>query len=83
MSMIVSNVLDRLSFRSIGSPYTDVASLLILALLLPQFLNAQHMINASCGDPDGKSNDRLTNTNYAWIALGLLFWVLSLLGIFF
>jgi hypothetical protein len=82
LTMIVSNALDRLSYRSVGSPYTDVASLLILALLFPQFLSAQQMINASCGDPDGESNSRFTNANYAWIVLGLLFWILIILGIY-
>lgn len=78
--MIAANVLDRLSARSIGSPYTDVASLLIVAPLLGLLLSAQHMINVGCGDPDGASNSRLTNANYVWIALGLVFWVFVILG---
>lgn len=82
LTMIVSNVLDRLSYRSIGSPYTDIASLLILAPLLAQLLSAQQMINASCGDPNGESNSRFTNANYAWIVLGLLIWILVIFGIF-
>ncbi|MFZ6768530.1 hypothetical protein ACO0LM_15835 [Undibacterium sp. Di26W] len=82
LTMIVSHVLDRLSYRSIGSPYTDVLSLLILAPLLAQFLSAQQMINASCGEPDGESNSRLTNANYAWIVLGLLIWILVIFSIF-
>lgn len=82
LTMIVSNVLDRLSYRSIGSPYTDVASLLILAPLLAQVLSAQQMINVSCGDPNGESNSRFTNANYAWIVLGLLIWILVIFGIF-
>lgn len=82
LTMIVSNVLDRLSYRSIGSPYTDVVAFLILAPLLAQFLSAQQMINASCGDPNGESNSRFTNANYAWIVLGLLIWMLVIFGIF-
>ncbi|MCH8617911.1 hypothetical protein [Undibacterium sp. TS12] len=82
LTMIVSNVLDRLSYRSIGSPYTDIASILILAPLLAQLLSAQQMINASCGDPNGESNSRFTVANYAWIVLGLLIWILVIFGIF-
>jgi hypothetical protein len=78
--MIASNVLDRLSYRSIGSPYTDIASILIMAPLLGLLLSAQHMINVSCDDPDGESNSRLTNANYVWIALGLIFWFFVILG---
>jgi len=79
--MISGNVLDRLSARSIGSPYTDIASLLIMAPLLGLLLSAQHMINVGCGDPDGKSNSRLTNANYVWIALGLIFWFFFIRGV--
>jgi len=80
---IVSNVLDRLGYRSIGSPCTDLASLLILAPLLTQYFGAQHMVDASCGDPDGESNSRFINASYAWIVLGLALWVLVYLGTFF
>jgi hypothetical protein len=78
--MIAGNVLDRLSARSIGSPYTDIASLLIMAPLLGLLLSAQHMINVGCGDPDGESNSRLTNANYVWIAIGLIFWIFFIRG---
>jgi len=79
--MISGNVLDRLSARSIGSPYTDIASLLIMAPMLGLLLSAQHLINVGCGDPDGKSNSRLTNANYVWIALGLIFWFFLIRGV--
>jgi hypothetical protein len=77
---IAGNVLDRLSARSIGSPYTDIASLLIMAPLVGLLLSAQHMINVGCGDPDGESNSRLTNANYVWIAIGLIFWIYFIRG---
>jgi hypothetical protein len=82
LTMIVSNVLDRLSYRSIGSPYTDIASLLILAPLLSQFLSSQHMINVSCDDPDGESNSRFTTANYVWITLGVIWWIFVIIGFF-
>lgn len=82
LTMITSNVLDRMSYRSYWEPYSDIASLLIPAVLLPQFLNVQDMINISCGDPDGYSNSRFTRANYAWIALGAVIWILALLGIY-
>lgn len=82
LTMLVSNTLDRLSYRSIGSPYTDLASLVIILPLLSQFLSAQHMINVSCGDPDGESNSRFTKANYAWITLGLISWISLIIGFF-
>jgi len=77
---ILGNLLDRLSARSIGSPYTDIASLLIMAPLLGLLLGAQQMINVGCGDPDGESNSRLTTANYVWIAIGLVFWGFAIFG---
>jgi len=82
VTMILANVLDRLSSRGIGSPVTDIASFLVLALLLSQFLNAQQMINVACGDPDGESNSRFTQANYVWIGLGAIAWILILIGTF-
>jgi len=77
---ILGNLLDRLSARSIGSPYTDIASLLIMAPLLGLLLSAQQMINVGCVDPDGESNSRLTTANYVWIAIGLVFWGFAIFG---
>jgi hypothetical protein len=79
--LIVGQVLDRLVYRDIGAPYTDIVSFVILAPLLSLFLNAQHMINLSCNDPNGETNDRFTWANYVWIALGIAFWILIVLGL--
>lgn len=73
--ILVSNALDRLSARGIGSPETDLLSLVILIPLLSTFTKAQALINISCGDADGKANDRLTKANWAWLVFGLIVWV--------
>ncbi|OON63796.1 hypothetical protein B0920_10725 [Massilia sp. KIM] len=78
---IASNILDRLSYRSIGSPYTDVASLLIMMPLLGLLLSAQHKVNVSCDDPKAESNSHMTSVNYCWIALGAILWFLIVLGL--
>jgi hypothetical protein len=80
--MVVSNVLDRLSWKSIGAPYTDVLSLVFLLPLLSSFSKAQAMINISCADPEGAANCTFTSANYAWIAIGCICWVLVLIGLF-
>lgn len=80
--MIAANVLDRAAFRSIGSPYTDILSLILLLPLLSLFMIVQEMINVSCDDPRGASNGQLTNANYAWITAGAIFWILVLIGLF-
>ncbi len=78
---IAGNVLDRLSFREIGSPYTDVVSIALLPLSLLILLKAQQAINLSQDDPEGSFNSRFTIFNYLWIGLGLAFWALIALGL--
>ena len=80
--LIASNVLDRAAYPSVGSPYTDILSLVILAPLLLQFLIVQEKINVSCNDPRGEGNSVLTKANYAWIVVGGLCWVLAFVGMF-
>lgn len=71
---LISNGLDRASMRSIGSPYTDVASLLLLIPLAWQFYRAQVCINVACGDPDGNKNAKFTVANFVWLVIGAFFW---------
>jgi hypothetical protein len=77
----VGNVLDRLSARSIGSPYTDLLSLGLLAPLLFLFYKAQVIINLSCGDPEGAENSKFTAANYAWSVIGVICWILIIIGL--
>ncbi|KRB07651.1 hypothetical protein [Lysobacter sp. Root690] len=81
IASIGNAVLDRLSSRGVGSPYTDVLGVLALLPVGWSLLQIQRAANAACGDPRGESNARLTPANYAWIALGAVLWVLILLGI--
>lgn len=82
VTMIIAQLLDRLSLRGVGTPFTDVASLLILVPLVAQYLNVQQLINTACDDPGGKSNSEFTKANYAWIVLGIIMWILIVIGFF-
>ncbi|QNA88142.1 hypothetical protein G4G28_05900 [Massilia sp. Dwa41.01b] len=77
---LACNLLDRLSMREIGSPTTDILALLILLPILYTKLQAQEMINASCGDPTGETNASFSGANYAWTIIGSLWWGLILIG---
>jgi hypothetical protein len=79
--LVVSKGLDRAAYRSIGSPVTDILSILILFPLLAYFLSVQDKINLVCNDPEGEGNARFTAANYGWIALGVIFWVLMVIGL--
>lgn len=78
---IASNVLDRMAWRSIGYPVTDVLSLLILLPLGAVLWSIQSAANTACGDPNGAANARLSGANYAWIAFGALLWVMVGIGL--
>lgn len=78
---ILSNICDRLSAKEIGSPYTDILSILVLPLLLLVLLKAQNAINISSADPEGKSNANFTAANYTWIFLGACIWMLVAAGV--
>ncbi|WP_394539007.1 hypothetical protein PRJ39_00340 [Lysobacter enzymogenes] len=82
IAQIASSVLDRLSSREIGSPFTDVASLVLLAPVGLSLLRLQRAANLACGDPDGDSNRRLSALNYVWLVLGALLWLSLLAGLF-
>ncbi|NGZ83196.1 hypothetical protein [Duganella aceris] len=79
--IVISDTLDRCASRSIGSPVTDILSLLIMLPLLAYFLSVQDQINLVCGDPEGEGNARFTAANYGWIALGAVFWLFALIGL--
>jgi hypothetical protein len=74
--MLLSNVVD--SF--IAGPAGDYASFASVFVLVLPFLKAQGMINLSCGDPQGRGNDRLSKANWAWVIAGGVLWVLLLAG---
>lgn len=80
VAIIVTSVLDRMADKSVGSPATDVLSLLMLAALWFLYYKAQVLINISCGDPEGEQNNKFTVANYAWIGFGILIWIFAFIG---
>ncbi|KLI99870.1 hypothetical protein [Luteimonas sp. FCS-9] len=73
---IGSTVTSRMADREIGSPVTDVVSLLALVPIAWSMLAMQRAANAACGDPAGAGNRRFTWANWLWIALFGLLWLL-------
>jgi hypothetical protein len=78
---ILSNFLDRLAGRSLGSPWTDFASILFVPVLALVLLPAQRAINFAAEDPGGASNSNLTLANFVWLAVGALIWLLIAAGV--
>jgi len=73
--------MDRLSAKDIGSPYTDIASLAVLPILYFTLLTPQKAINMSQNDPTGSDNNRITAANFGWIFIGVLLWILGIIGL--
>ncbi len=76
---IAGNVLNRLSIKT-DNTWIDVLSIVIIVPLVLPMYNAQKAINAACDDPEGKSNAKLGAGNYAWMFVGVIFWVLAIAG---
>lgn len=80
---IADTVIGRLAFNNVGSPYTDLFSIVLTPVLSFLMLPAQKAINAACEDAGGQSNGNLTVLNWVWIVLGGLLWLLSLTSLYF
>jgi len=82
-AVIISNIADRLAGKEIGSPFSDFVSIVLMPLICWTMYRAQITANIACGDRTGKLNDRLTWLNYIWIILGVLVWLLVIVGLTF
>ncbi len=78
--LIASGICSQLSSKGLGSPYTDLGWMLLLVPLYFSFRKAQQNINTACGDPQGLGNSKFTVANWIWIVLGILFWLLAMVG---
>lgn len=78
---LASMVLDRLAAHSIGSPTTDLASLLMLAPSCMCLLAIQRAANVACGQPRGDTNASLNWANWIWLVMGALLWLVVGLGL--
>lgn len=77
---IFGRVCDQLSNKDIGMPYSYFVSTLLLPLTFQALYAIQLKINQHMGDESGCSNETLTWANYAWIVVGVLLWLLVLIG---
>lgn len=74
--LIVESLCDGLSSKSIGSPITDIMSLLVFPIIGWTLYKAQFSANIACNDPGGKKNSQLSAVNFIWIFVGAILWLL-------
>ncbi|MGY3266452.1 hypothetical protein [Lysobacter sp. HA35] len=77
---ITSVVADRMSSNHFGPPWLPLVSLAALVPLAWSLWRTQCIANIACGDPRGTANRRLTWANWIWLALGVVTWVLVVIG---
>jgi hypothetical protein len=77
---IVGAILDRLAYLEAGSPLVDFLGIATLPFLYYIQLIPQKVVNAFEGDVDGESNDQFTTANIVWIVIGVLLWLMMLIG---
>ena len=79
---ILSNILGRMSMKYIGSPYTDIGSLVLTGITGYLLLKVQMAANLACDDPSGESNNKFSGLNIFWIVIGSILTILSIVGTF-
>jgi hypothetical protein len=82
LAFIVATIAGQLAKRDIGMPFTILMPLVTLPIIAWAVYGGQKAINRAEGDPDGARNRSLSAGNYAWIAAGLLFWLLFAIGMY-
>ena len=78
---IADQICTKMSQKEVGSPMTDILSLIFVPLMGLTFVKAQVVANVAAGDELGESNDSLGVANWIWILIGALLWILSAIGI--
>jgi len=79
---IASNIVDRLSSKSIGEPFTDILGLVVLPFLCWTLYKVQLSVNIACGDEAGEQNETFTPLNYLWLGIGFILWALVFIGMY-
>lgn len=78
---IISNILDRISMRHDEIGLTDVVSYAIMFICLYPLWVAQGHANEAAGDPEGKSNSRISIYNIFFIIIGVALWAYFIMGL--
>lgn len=78
---IVSNGLDRASMKTEHIGILDYASIAIIVPIVFPLYVAQRVANRVNDDPEGKLNAMFSMYNYIFITIGILFWILVIVGL--
>jgi hypothetical protein len=79
--MVVAN-LNGFVTNLVGQMLGSLIAIGLLGGICYYLYNAQAYINKSCGDVDGSANTQLTPANFVWMAIGIVVWVFTVIGMF-
>ncbi len=82
---VVVVILDRILDKLSGKGVNEIASILFSLVSVPVtgwiLYQAQLKANLVCESVNGEDNSKFTAANIIWILLGVIFWLLALLGL--
>ena len=78
---IAGNSVEALSRFGFGDLAITSISFVCMFVVAVTLLRVQTRANRACGDAAGSSNSRFTGLNLLWILLGVMLWLLVVLGL--
>lgn len=79
---VISNILERINKNSEEIGAIDYTGLVILAVLVWPLYVVQGVVNKVNNDPKGELNSSYSIYNYIFIVIGVLVWLLVMIGLF-
>jgi len=79
---LISNILEVINRKSEEIGAIDYTGMIILVVLVWPLYVVQGVVNKVNNDPKGKLNSSYSIYNYIFIVIGVLFWLLVMIGLF-
>jgi hypothetical protein len=80
ISMLVGGLCDRLAWRDIGLPATQLIAVVSIPVSGWLLFGFQRAVNAACRDPRGESNNTMNWVNWVWMVIGSIWMAFVLYG---
>lgn len=82
LATVISSIISRFAAFSPSGGTLELISIGLMGATAYMKSYAQRAINVAAGDANGARNGRFTGANIAWLVLGGVIWLLTVLGIY-
>lgn len=82
VTAILGNIGSNLAGSGYGVPFTHYSLFMALPISCWCLYQAQSLANYASNDVNANSNNKLTLINYIWLVLGLMIWLLNIIGLY-